>query len=318
MESKNNGDGETGHSEENVEEQEIISPASYVLGFSSVMSLMTINTSSQPKRNDTRQSADIDLQRADHAGPRADRARLRADRLRHRTSSQDLQPQDDAMAYFRRINIIYTFIPQSLTTQWSHNEFFAPPLTTMSASLSPIEKLALRTLESIAFYTENFLGPPTDLLAFLSTSRTIYNALSFTTNQRLWSTIYKFKFDTKAISRRLGAGWSTSHCLAAEGLKRFAAMNRIRHGVVAERYHLSDLWTAYLMILEDDGRNYSQIVDWADIRQFLYKVISYRARAPPGSTCSWFQDTEGTALTVWLLWMTASSGQYPHSRHSSV
>ena len=85
-------------------------------------------------------------------------------------------------------------------------------------------------------------------------------------------------------------------------------MKRIRQGVVAGQHHLSDLWTAYLMFLESDGKNESQLLEWSDIRRYLYHVIFFKANAPQGSAFSWFSDTEGTALTVWLLWMTASAG----------
>lgn len=181
----------------------------------------------------------------------------------------------------------------------------------MPSPLSPLESLALPALERIALHLvrSSFLGPPADLLPLLSTSRTLHDALSFAKNEHLWGRLFAFKFDTKAISRRHGSRWTTSGCLGQEGRKRFAAMKRIRHGVVAEQHHLSDLWTAYLMMLEDDGNNEAQLVEWANIRHFLYLVVSFRARAPLGSSCSWFQDTEGTALTVWLLWMTANPGE---------
>lgn len=178
--------------------------------------------------------------------------------------------------------------------------------------LPSFESLAPQVWVRIAFFagTSSVLGPPTDLLALLSTSRKLYDVLSFTKNKQLWADIFKFKFDTDAAARRLSARWSTSKCLAEEGRKRFAAMRRIRHeyNAVTEQHHLSDLWTAYLMLLENDGRNESQLVEWSDIRRFLYHVIIYRARTPQGSSSLWFVDTEGTALTVWLLWMTANAG----------
>jgi len=184
----------------------------------------------------------------------------------------------------------------------------------MSTELPSLESLAPQILGRIAFFagTSSFLGPPTDLLALLSTSYKLYNALSFTRNKHLWADIFKFKFDTDAAARRLSTRWSTSKCLAEEGRKRVAAMRRIRHeySAVAEQHHLSDLWTAYLMLLESDGRNESQLIEWADIRRFLYHVIIYRARTLQGSSSLWFADTEGTALTVWLLWMTANAGEF--------
>jgi hypothetical protein len=181
----------------------------------------------------------------------------------------------------------------------------------MSAQLSPLESLDSPALDRIAFFvgTSSFLGPAPDLLALISTSRTLYEALAFTANKDLWAKIFKSKFDTAAAGRRLSERWATAPCLAEEGRKRFAAMKRIRHGVVAEQHQLSDLWTAYIMLLESDGLNESQLIDWANIRPFLYRVIIYRARTPRERSSLWFSDTEGTALTVWLLWMTASAGK---------
>jgi len=184
----------------------------------------------------------------------------------------------------------------------------------MSTELPSFDSLAPEVLGCIAFFagTNSFHGPPTDLLALLSTSRKLYDVLSFTKNKQLWADIFKFKFDTDAVERRLSKRWSTAECLAEEGRKRFAAMKRIRHeyNAVTEQHHLSDLWTAYLMLLESDGRNESQLIEWSDIQRFLYHVIMYRARTPQGSSSLWFVDTEGTALTVWLLWMTANAGEF--------
>lgn len=181
----------------------------------------------------------------------------------------------------------------------------------MSAQLSPFESLDSPVLDLIGFFvgTSCFLGPTPDLLALISTSRKLYGALAFTANKDLWAKIFRFKFDTAAAKRRLSDRWATSPCLAEEGRKRFAAMKRIRHGVVAEQHQLSDLWTAYIMLLESDGHNESQLIEWSNIRSFLYHVIIYRARTPRQRSSLWFSDTEGTALTVWLLWMTASAGE---------
>jgi len=179
---------------------------------------------------------------------------------------------------------------------------------------SPFKSLAHEILVCIGYHagTSSFHGPPTDLCALLSTCHGLYQVLSFTNNSQLWAQIFQFKFDTKAVTRRLGDRWTTSGCLAEECRKRFAAMKRIRHNNVVEQHHLSDLWTAYLMLSESDGRNERQLLEWSNIRPFLYHIIFCRARAPSGSPHSWFFDTEGTALTLWLLWMTASAGELPN------
>lgn len=171
-----------------------------------------------------------------------------------------------------------------------------------------MENLAPEILECIAFHTATsaFLGPPTDLVSLLCASRVIYNAISFSNNSHLYADIFRFKFDYEAPVRRLTARWLTTNCLALELRKRFAALKRIRRG---EAQRLDDLWTAYLMMLESDGRNESQLIEWAGVEQFLHAVLIYRVRAPPGSSHAWFTESEGTALVVWLLWMTASRGE---------
>ncbi|KAF7977139.1 hypothetical protein HWV62_4543 [Athelia sp. TMB] len=176
--------------------------------------------------------------------------------------------------------------------------------------LSPIEKLAPQVLSTIGLYAgiNCALGPPTDLVALLSSSQALYCVLSYRANQHLWAAVFSVKFDTSAVERRLGERWTTSGCIAAEGRKRFSALQRIRRGIVAHSAggHLADLWVAYLMMLESDGWNESQLIEWANLPAYLYQVVAYRAATPHGSSVLWFSDTEGTALALWLLWMTSS------------
>jgi hypothetical protein len=54
---------------------------------------------------------------------------------------------------------------------------------------------------------------------------------------------------------------------------------------------------------ESDGKNESQLID-----VYIRNVLVYRALVPPGSPLAWLTDTEGSALTVWLLWMTVNRG----------
>lgn len=185
----------------------------------------------------------------------------------------------------------------------------------MPAYLSPLESLPPTVLSCIGLHAaeNSFLGTPDDLLALSLTSHTLHNALSSSTNKHLWGELFEFKFDIEAADRRLGDRWTTSGCLAQEANKRFAAMSRIRRGIVSGEHHKSDLWTAYLMMLESDGNNERQLIEWANIQRYLYIVMFYRASAPKGHPCSWFFDTEGTALVLWLQWMTACPGKLsPH------
>jgi hypothetical protein len=59
---------------------------------------------------------------------------------------------------------------------------------------------------------------------------------------------------------------------------------------------------------ESDGKNESRLIEWAGIDVYIRNVLVYRALVPPGSPLAWLTDTEGSALTVWLLWMTVNRG----------
>jgi hypothetical protein len=174
--------------------------------------------------------------------------------------------------------------------------------------LSPFERLAPEILQRIAYHlgTSTFHGPPCHLLPLLHTSSTINRALSLKNTSYLYAEIFRFKFDDEAPTRRLSDRWLTTKCLAHELVNRCLVLKRIRY---RRPYTKTDLWTAYLMILESDGRNESQLIDWAGIVEYLYLVISHRTRARP---TSWFEEPEGTALTIWLLFMTVGRGKANH------
>ena len=118
--------------------------------------------------------------------------------------------------------------------------------------------------------------------------------------------IFRFKFDDQAPARRFSARWTTTKCLASELRKRFAALKRIR---ARNQYHLDDLWTAYLLMIESDGKNENQLIEWAEIASYLHVVIMQRVCTPVGHSSLWLKESEGTALTVWLLWLTSSQGE---------
>jgi hypothetical protein len=62
-------------------------------------------------------------------------------------------------------------------------------------------------------------------------------------------------------------------------------------------------------MMENDGKNECQLLEWAGLNLYIYNVLLLRARARPGSARAWLTDTEGSALTVWLLWMTVNRGK---------
>jgi hypothetical protein len=173
--------------------------------------------------------------------------------------------------------------------------------------LSSFERLVPDVLENIALFTvsELLLGPPTEIVSLLQTSRTCYHLLSFENNAQLFANIFRAKFDCAAPARRLGPRWMSSPSLASELRKRFMALKRIK---IRDTSCADDLWTAYLLMSENDGRNERQLIEWAGIEGYLPLAIAYRSRPSPGYPPSWFTDTEWTSLITWLLWMTSTRG----------
>jgi hypothetical protein len=177
-------------------------------------------------------------------------------------------------------------------------------------SLSAFEWFAPEILERIAFFTgadRHFVpGPPTHLVPLLCTSRTIHDVLAFRRNSHLYADLFRVKFDCGAPTRRLGKHWLTTSCLSSELRKRFMALKRIKRRAFG---HTDDLWTAYVLMMEGDGRNETHLIEWAGIREYLMMIILHRARGVENSSRIWFLESEEAALVVWLFWMTSSPSE---------
>ncbi|KAJ7590229.1 hypothetical protein C8J56DRAFT_937145 [Mycena floridula] len=168
----------------------------------------------------------------------------------------------------------------------------------------PLPALSIDLWESIAYYAltgeSAFFGPPAGLSAICLISRSVYGAIRFDTNSRLYARLFCFKFDYAAPSRRLSHKWRNTRGLAQEFKKRVITLKRIRK---REELNVDDLWTCYLMMLENDGHNERQLVEWAILYQYIHKFTIIRYQASRDDESSWFQNTEVTALTLWLWWL---------------
>jgi hypothetical protein len=60
-------------------------------------------------------------------------------------------------------------------------------------------------------------------------------------------------------------------------------------------------------MIESDGKNERQLIEWAQVEEYLQTVIVQRARTP---SYLWLKETDETALVIWLLWLTASRGKW--------
>ncbi|KIK58081.1 hypothetical protein GYMLUDRAFT_75135 [Collybiopsis luxurians FD-317 M1] len=197
----------------------------------------------------------------------------------------------------------------------------------MSVQASPTrhpraENIPGELWERIAYYAnagdDAFLGPPVNVASLCLVCRSIYRDICFANNTGLYARLFCFKFDYQAPLRRLGRHLLTTQNLAQEFKKRIIALKRVRRRECNDQ----DLWTCYLMMLENDGKNERQLIEWAHLYGFLKRETCFRFEANLSSPSNWFRDTEGTSLLLWLWWMTFSRDdllmENPHVRDSLV
>ncbi|KAI0791033.1 hypothetical protein C8Q75DRAFT_86094 [Abortiporus biennis] len=190
--------------------------------------------------------------------------------------------------------------------------------TTMPTSFALIPP---EVLEHIALYTacSEFLGPPSGLLSLLTLNHTVHAALSLKNNPRLYAQIFALNFDINAAIRRLGADRINATTLSEELVRRCTLLSRFRSrvdGKLTESGELvegqgdmidSMLWMAYLMMLENDGYNERQLIEYGRIDEWL-KEFWFDPMGSSQATLSiradiWPENCERMSLAMWLFWM---------------
>ncbi|KZT03281.1 uncharacterized protein LAESUDRAFT_738329 [Laetiporus sulphureus 93-53] len=191
-----------------------------------------------------------------------------------------------------------------------------------------LAKVPPEILEHIAFFaaTDPLLGPPAGIIPLLATNRRIHSVLAFDSNPHLWACIFSHKFDVSAAVRRLGRERTSPVAMAEELKERCLLMRRIRErkdtlvssiNVNAEHMHVlsSILWMAYLMMLENDGRNERQLREYARIDEWLKEFLFHQSGASliqlSVTLDAWPSgDDERTSLAMWLFWMLLRPDDY--------
>lgn len=145
---------------------------------------------------------------------------------------------------------------------------------------TPFDALPAEVVEEIAFRacTDPFLGPPAALPALLCLSRRVNAILTVVHNPGFHARIFRAKFDTAAPHRRFLSTNNplTAVCYALELRRRWTALRRIRHistvgrlSVCSEEEERADFWMLYLMFIESDGKNYEQLIHWAQVTGYV-------------------------------------------------
>ncbi|KAJ7161048.1 hypothetical protein C8R46DRAFT_1164646 [Mycena filopes] len=189
--------------------------------------------------------------------------------------------------------------------------------------MTTLDTVPHEILERIAFIsaTDTLLGPPSTLVTLLTASRQIHARLSFTSNQYLYARIFLAKFDAGPSSHRLTR--SSPTILAHELIHRFRVLNRLRArvdskakpGSAGEGDSVHELlFHAYLMMLENEGKNEQQLRDYAKmgdwLRAYLFEQYFSARTKLPTHVEHWPPHNEHTSLAMWLFWFLLRADDY--------
>jgi hypothetical protein len=213
------------------------------------------------------------------------------------------------------------------------------------AQQSRLCALPLEILDSIAFELTALtpLGPPSTLIPLLLTSHHLLSCLSSKTNPALHARIFKYKFDVSAVERR---AFKPSHAQCIDQMKHYCrAMKVLRRGDVyacpkrhddtaapgeeaSAAYDPSPddvsgddndaqdaMFTAFMMMLEDDGRNFRQLVEWAHADVFAERYVRERLYEGRERNDGWPVESSANCCAMWLMWMLTTEGDFVSHPH---
>lgn len=197
---------------------------------------------------------------------------------------------------------------------------------TLSFPLPPtmLDLVPQEILESIALFlaTDTLCGPPSHLVPLLLLNHSINTRLSADGNPHFYALIFARKFDLETARRRLGDASISSKALTEEMKRRFLVLSRLRSRkdclADSERTESSSLdgllATAYLMMLENQGKNKMQLLDYAYLGQWINDYLLHDQGA--SLTRSSLQNggyptpTTSTSFAMWLFWFFLRPGAF--------
>jgi hypothetical protein len=202
----------------------------------------------------------------------------------------------------------------------------------MAPLVLSLDTIPADVLEHIAFFvgTTTFLGPPA-VIALLSTNRRIHSYLSTASNHHLYARIFTYKFDCAPARRRLNPDCMTAAALTGELQRRCFYLRRIRKrldSVIKQSQvdspgeeALQVLWIAYLMMLENDGKNERQLLDYARmdlwLNEYFFDDRGASFAQPSIKMNRWPPHNEQTALAMWTFWFLLQPGEVCRILHQS-
>ncbi|KAJ7621964.1 hypothetical protein DFH06DRAFT_1232337 [Mycena polygramma] len=166
---------------------------------------------------------------------------------------------------------------------------------------SPLCVIPAEILEHIAYQLTCLdpLGPPSVLGPLLQTCKTVKGRLAG--NATLYSRIFKYKFDSSAVRRR---AFDPTPKQYYDQLRLYCTQLRKLRGQVQDDCD-EVLFCAYLMMLENDGRNAAQL-EHAGLDSYLDVFVRTRLWDDSHNSHGWPTDNTASACALWLVWMTTT------------
>ncbi|KAG8862769.1 hypothetical protein FRB96_000779 [Tulasnella sp. 330] len=202
--------------------------------------------------------------------------------------------------------------PSSPRPRWRRLPSPSNIISRISLDTLPDDILTNIALELAALYPR---GPPSVVFVALgATCRSLAFALSLL-SPHVYNAIFRIQFDVAALERRLCIPLVPS-IVAPELVRRWRSLKRIRWAASAgssvwgDLYPLEhiqqDMWVAYTLLLENDGKNWEQLVGWAMLRAYVHAYVDWDL-TPASSAHDLPEETEVRSLGLWFLWFLSDN-----------
>ncbi|KAI0049023.1 hypothetical protein FA95DRAFT_1604703 [Auriscalpium vulgare] len=180
------------------------------------------------------------------------------------------------------------------------------------------------TMDDVVLYAvanDPLVSPPTVLRNLQLINRKFRAMLNPHDNPRVHAQLFALKFDTAATTRRLPPDASLPIHLACELRTRFSALKCFRRHDIYDPVLPHAFLVAYIMLLEDDGKNIAHL-EAAGLPALVEEYLIGRLHEGADEANGWPASTEMNSLAVTLFWqLTAQQGIVTESvdrRHSVV
>ncbi|RDB15915.1 hypothetical protein Hypma_003505 [Hypsizygus marmoreus] len=200
-------------------------------------------------------------------------------------------------------------------------------MATTHRAVPTLLSLPLEILDTITFALTSLqpLGPPSILLPLLLTCKYTHALLSPHSNPGLYARIFRYKFDAVPVLRRAFESEPSPTQYVDQLMRYCTALRVLRRGNVfvgsmgdvwgvQERWDEEDmgvsvgglgdvLMTGVVMMMEDEGRNVRQLVQWAGADVFVDRFVRGRLYDGAHANAGWPVENEVNACALWLMWL---------------